>query len=493
MSAVALPPSSRPQLVMTPLRWVVLIASSGLALIAASGLVAEHAFAQPSTLKYLVTVGGPTLVAVLALVDRPLWLLSGVAILVAPFDFVTSFGPVRMTPLVAVLVLAVPLAIIEPSHGRPGRSAWTAAVSLALLVPALALGTQQSSYAQWILVTALTAWITFAVAAQPGGLRFVVLTLAFSAALQGALAVWEFKSGHQLNLYTASGAAATADTYFYSFGTATRSSGGMPDPIALGNVLALIGPLFAPLAVIERRPLIRIALIVGGAVCILGVIVSFSRLSWVGGGVGSILAIALLPGRARLVGATGFVIVAVVMVSAGLALGGQPLRDRAGSVLHPTQGTSRESRVTARGDQYRTRVWHAAVATAKDHPVLGTGFGRLGSGLERHGIPVPSGSHAHETYLQFLGEAGALGLVALLLPILVGFGNAAQALRTHPALAAGLIGGLVATLFVWTTDVEVRYAQVSAMIAAVLGLAAAAALASRRHHGSLRAGRAPLS
>jgi O-antigen ligase len=465
---------------MTPLRWAVVMAACGVALIAASGVVAEHAFAQPSTLKYLITVGGPTLVAVLALVDRPLWLLSGVAILVAPFDFVASFGPLHLTPLVAVLVLAVPLTIVEPPHGRPGRSTWTAVASACLLVPALALGTQQTSYAQWLLVTAFTAWIAFSVAAQPGGLRFVALALALSAALQGALAAWEFKSGHQLNLYTASGAAATADTYFYSFGTATRSSGGMPDPIALGNVLALIGPLFAPLAVIERRPAIRVALIAGGAVCILGVIVSFSRMSWVGGGLGCVLAVALLPGRARSVGAMGLAAVAVVMVSAGLALGGQPLRDRAGSVLHPTQGTSRESRVTARGDQYRTRVWDAAVATARDHPVLGTGFGRLGSGLERQGLPVPSGSHAHETYLQFLGEAGALGLVALLMPILVGFANAARAFRAHRALAAGIAGGLVATLIVWTTDVEVRYAQVSAMIAAVLGLAAAAALSARR-------------
>jgi O-antigen ligase len=479
MSAAAFAPSSRPPLMMSPLRWVVLIAGCALAFVAATGVVAEHAFSEQSTLKYLITVGGPTTVAVLALVDRPLWLLSGLAIVVAPFDFVASFGPLHLTPLVAVLALAVPLAIVEPPHGRPGRSAWTALASLGLLVPALAIGTQQTSYAQWLVVTALMAWITFAVASQPGGLRFVALALALSAAAQGALAAWEFKSGHQLNLYTTSGAAAIADTYFYSFGTATRSAGGLPDPIALGNVLALIGPLFAPLAVIERRPAIRIALIAGGAVCVLGVILSFSRMSWIGGGVGSVLAVLLLPGRARVVGAAGVVVVAIVMVSAGLALGGQPLRDRAGSVLHPTQATSRESRVTSRGDQYRTRVWDAAIATAEDHPIAGTGFGRLGSGLERHGIPVPSGSHAHETYLQFLGEAGLLGLIALLAPILVGFGNAATAFRRHPALAAGLVGGLVATLAVWTTDVEVRYAQVSAMIAAVLGLAAAAALASR--------------
>jgi O-antigen ligase len=309
--------------------------------------------------------------------------------------------------------------------------------------------------------------------------------------VQGALAAWEFKSGHQLNLYTQSGAAATADNYFYSFGKATRSSGAMPDPIALGNVLALIGPLFAPLAVLERRPAIRILLIAGGAICVLGVIVSFSRMSWIGGGLGSVLAVLLLPGRARLVGAAGLAVVAVVMVSAGLALGGQPLRDRMDSVLNPTQSTNRETRITSRGDQYRTRVWHAAIGAAGDHPVAGTGFGRLGSGLERHGIPVPSASHAHDTYLQFLGEAGVLGLIALLAPILVGFGNAAAAFRPYRTLAAGLVGALVATLIVWTTDVEVRYAQVSAMIAAVLGLAAAAALASRSRRTELSATNEP--
>jgi hypothetical protein len=45
---------------------------------------------------------------------------------------------------------------------------------------------------------------------------------------------------------------------------------------------------------------------------------------------------------------------------------------------------------------------------------------------------------------------------------------------------AGAAGSLVATLIAWSTDVEVRYVQVSAMVAVLLGLVAALAVKQER-------------
>ena len=100
-------------------------------------------------------------------------------------------------------------------------------------------GVDQFTYVQWIGTTALMGWIVFIVAREPGGLRYVSLALALSATIQGVLAIWEYKSGHRLDLYASSGSAAVSANYFFNFGTETRSSGALPDPIGLGNFLAL--------------------------------------------------------------------------------------------------------------------------------------------------------------------------------------------------------------------------------------------------------------
>ena len=182
----------------------------------------------------------------------------------------------------------------------------------------------------------------------------------------------------------------------------------------------------------------------------------------------------------RLTGSSGSAAVSFAMLSVGLAFGGTSLRHRITSVIDPTTSKTTDTRTTARGDQYRKRVWRAGRRSRPTTPSPASGFGQLGPAIERHGVQVPPGSHAHDTYIQFLGQGGLLGLLALLGPMLLAFRDVRSAFVRERAVAIGVGGGLVATLAFFSTDVEIRYTQISTMIAAVMALGAAAAIASRR-------------
>lgn len=94
----------------------------------------------------------------------------------------------------------------------------------------------------------------------------------------------------------------------------------------------------------------------------------------------------------------------------------------------------------------RIAHWQAAVSMAQDHPIFGVGLGNYADVYESYRLinwEEPLG-HAHNLYLNFLAETGAVGLVAYLGFWLVIFGVTWTA-RRHPgrherAVAVGLLG-----------------------------------------------------
>ena len=91
--------------------------------VASSGQIATRVFSQPDTLKYLITVGAPAFIALLALCENPLRWLAGAAVVAAPFNFEFTQSGVHVTALVGILALAVTVAIVQvperlPKHGR---------------------------------------------------------------------------------------------------------------------------------------------------------------------------------------------------------------------------------------------------------------------------------------------------------------------------------------------------------------------------------------
>jgi hypothetical protein len=453
------------------LRLLVFSIGSALVLLAASGLLNSTLFSAPDLTKYGVTVFGTVFIVWLATVREPLRPLVGLAIVVAPFNFVLTFSGIQVTPLLAVELLAVFASLPRHRVGSGASLAIMAPVFALLLVPGILGAGSLGHWVAWLIVTFAMGWLTYLVASEPGGRTFVVSALALSALIQGGLAIWEFHTGHRLNLYVASGSTATGANSFFKFGSVTRASGALPDPIGLGQFLALCIPLVIALATRTRRLTPTLAALVIAGVASVGLVLSLSRMSLIGAVVGVLVAILLLPGRARWTGILGVIAVGAVAVVLGLSLGGKSLELRVQSIFHPTAAHVS----TAAGDQARLRIWRGAEQIAEAHLVTGVGFGNITHELPLHGVPVTGAAHAHNTYLQLLAEGGVLALLGLLALIVSSFTDLAHAFSRHRIWVAGAAGSLVATLISWTTDVEIRYIQVSAIVAMLIGLIAALA------------------
>jgi O-antigen ligase len=390
-------------------------------------------------------------------------------VLFAPFAFVTTFAGTSISPLDALLPAGV-LAGLGGQRRQSTRSALGSAAALfaaLMLIPVL-LGSAASSYVTLLMMLLAAGWLAWRTASEPGGLQFVLGIVVLSAAVQGALAIWEFKSGHRLNLYSSSGQESFDNSYFFGFGREKRPAAALPDPISLGNVLALALPLILALGVSARSNGTRALTAGAAAITALGLALSFSRMSWIGAAVGVLVAVVLLPPRRRAAAALGVVAVAVAIVLMTLSIAGSAVQDRFSSIADPTNKVNR----TSDGDRTRAELWSAALTTAEHHPVLGVGFGDLEPYLAAHVSGVKNGTHAHSTYLQLLAEGGLVGALALLLLLGSAALDVARGLRNNQTLVAGMGGSLVAMLIFWSTDFTVRYSQVSVIIAVILGAVA---------------------
>jgi O-Antigen ligase len=454
--------------VFSRVRLTVFVAGCVLAVLAVSGVLNAALFTEPSTIKYAVTVAASVLVALLAITQAPLRALCGLAIVVAPFAFDKVFEGLHITLLLVVDVLAVLVWI--PRSSVRGTSALRplAFVFPLLLLPALASSDGVGTWVVWLAVTVVTGCLAFVVAREPGGPLFVASMLAVSAVVQAALAVWEFTSGHRLDLYASPGSA-SYDQYFFTFGQFNRPAGALPDPIGLGQVLALCIPMMVALAVALRRWQGAIAVLGGTALASVALLLSFSRMSMVGAAIGLVVTMLLLPRRALLRRGGAVAAMVVFATVLALSLGGKSLSQRIDSIFHPT--ASHVS--TASGDLTREQIWHAAIKTAEANLLAGVGLGNVARHLPRYGVPSNPASHAHDTYLQFFAEGGVLALLGLLGLLGAAVVDLFRGFASNRIWVAGAAGSLVATMLAWVTDVEVRYLQVSAMVAVLLGLIAA--------------------
>jgi O-antigen ligase len=465
-SRIALPPG---------LRFLVVVAGITAVVLGACGITARALFTETSQIKYWVSVGAPLLVVFVALAADPLRVLFALAVVIAPFTFVTTIGGVSLSPLLIVLVAALTVAALSV-EAAPRRTATGVGVlgALALLVGPVAIGAHPVSHAMWLGTLAACGWLAFRVAEDRTGLRIVLCIVVAAAGVQAALAIWGFKTGQRLNLYNATGASALSSQDFFNYERGTRPSGAMPDPISLGNVLALACPLAIALANEARSRLAALTLLGAGGLIAFGVALTLSRMSWIGAAVGIVVTVVLLPPRARLRTAVAVACLLAVVVQLAVVFGGAALDERFISIREPT------SRVTstAGGDKLRIELWQAAIDVAEDHPVFGTGYGKLVPELGKHTGGVAPGGHAHSVYLQFLAEAGIAGALALLLVLTGVMRDLGRGLRRERdgdlrTLRAGMAGSLACVMVVWLTDYNVRYTQVGAIVAVLFGAAAA--------------------
>ena len=160
-------------------------------------------------------------------------------------------------------------------------------------------GTAHSQYLVVFGAMIVVGWLVARAASLPGGLRVVAWSLVASGTIQAALAIWEFRTGHLLNLYSSAGNNVFGSDYFFAFGTENRPTGSLYDPISLGNILALACPLALVLSATARTTTARLLASVAMLLIGIGLTLSLSRMSWIGAVAGLVLAIVLLPSRHR--------------------------------------------------------------------------------------------------------------------------------------------------------------------------------------------------
>src|ERR1700677_1530619 len=430
-----------------PARLLAIAVCAAGALLGACGATEGAMFAAPSLLKYSLTVAAPIAGLFLLTMKHPLRLAVALTIVCIPFGGAkATLGGEQVSLLTVMLALSVVVAVLSgPVPSSISSVGVAGAAAVALLVGPGLVGAD-SGGAVVIGAMVLVAWLFSRVAREgENAVLTIYWAVALAALVQAVMAIYEFKTNHHVNLY---GSAGSAQTETAAFGTSAghagelhsthRPTGSLYDPISLGNVLAMSCPVIVLLACRLRGLVARVLLAGLGVVVLLGLVLSFSRFSWIGAGAGTLIACLLLPRARERIGSLAAVL-AVLILSASLALAtvGPALVSRFESIATPTEASNR---ITAHGDQEREATWHDDITIFVDHPLDGAGLNRIGNGLAQYLPKVGEGTNGQNTYLQIAAEGGLLGLVALLL-VVGSTGHAlARGLQRSRALTAAAVG-----------------------------------------------------
>jgi O-antigen ligase len=451
---------------------VILICAVGV-LLGVSGLTAHEVFLQPSRVKWAVSFIGPAYILLVLTVRRPLFFLVGALIVCAPLGSLgAQFGGVHVPLELLILLTAGVAAVLDgppPSRMSPIGLAGILAVAL-LLVPLLS-GSGIFAHVILFATAGYVAWLVSIIGRQKGGLDWLFAAVSVAAVLQSIAAIYEVVTKHQINFYGSAGSTVYGSSFFFRYGSTFRPVGTFYDPISLGNVLAVAIPI--QLIVAVRQPSLGRRLVATAALAITGaaLLLSLSRMSWVGGIIGLLLMLVLLPPVLRRRGISVLLPMAVAVLIAATGANSQAFGRRLDSIFAPTS-SSTASHVE---DQQREADWAASLQIWSSHPVGGVGLGKDPTALAQR---LPLFSHQNDqsqsVYFQLLAEAGVLGAAALVLVVLTHAQILLGAWKTQDrAAVVALAGSTVAMLIGWTTDVTVRYAPVAACMAVLFGAGAA--------------------
>jgi O-antigen ligase len=458
-----------------------------LACISVSGLTESVAFSQPSTLKYLITVLGPLAAAAIAMTKRYDLVILSMAIFVAPFNYVTTLSGFSFTPLQVLLIVGLLCSRFGPQSGTRRRPTLLMTVGLVFaltLLGPLVRSEQRMNEVVLVAVVFAMAYLVATSARDPQGRNVVMASFIAACAVQGAIGVWEFLTHHQLNLYSSAGSADYQGSYFFQFQGLFRVSAAFPNPIAMGNVLAMSVPILIALVVAVKGAGRQALLFIAGLCILFGAVATLSRSSWLAIAVGAVIAMAFL-GDSRVVKPLlGFSVVGVLAIVAAENFAGPALLARANTIF----GGSTAATGTSIGDFTRHVVQGGALQVFRSHPLTGVGLGNLAPYLG--GGSVRDGQNAQNYLYQMLAEAGFLAGASLLAALGALAWVAIRALIAYRTIAAMLLAEIAVIAVVSSTDANFRYAQVSAFVAVLFGLGASLGTSSevRAAHAKVLAG-----
>ena len=163
------------------------------ACLSVAGITESIVFSQSSPLKYWASVLAPLMGAVLTLVKRyDLFILSA-AILLAPFNYVTTISGFAFTPVEALLVLGVICSRFGPQSLTRRRPTMLMTIGvifgLTLLGPLVRSKQPMNMFVLAAVVFAM-AYLVALSAREPRGRQVVMMSVVASCAIQGGLGIW---------------------------------------------------------------------------------------------------------------------------------------------------------------------------------------------------------------------------------------------------------------------------------------------------------------
>jgi O-antigen ligase len=449
---------------------VILVCAVGV-ILGVSGLTAHEVFRQPSRVKWAISFLGPASLLLILTVRRPLFFLVGALLVFAPLGPLgAKLGGVHVPLELLVFLVAGAAAILDgppPSRLSPLGIAGIGALAL-LLVPLLS-GSGIFAHVILFASAGYVAWLVSIVARQEGGVNWLFASVSLAAVLQSIAAIYEVVTKHQINFYGAAGSSAFGSSYFFGYGSTFRPLGTFYDPISLGNVLAVAVPIQLVIAV--RQPTVGRRLIAVTALAVTGaaLLLSLSRMSWVGGVVGIFLVLVLLPPVHRWRGISVLLPMAVVVIVVATGANSGAFGHRLDSIFAPTSAST----ASHAEDQAREVDWTASLHIWSSHPISGVGLGKDPTALSQRLPRVSLHDQSQSVYFQLLAEAGMLGAAALVLVILTHAQILLGSLKSADRVAVvALTASTAAMLIGWTTDVTVRYAPVAMSMAVLFGATA---------------------
>ena len=308
----------------------------------------------------------------------------------------------------------------------------------------------------------LTEWLKWAVIAvmiwhlsETGraNWRWLVFAVVVSAAANALVGLYIFFGGSGADHLLILG------RFFRAFGTFGQPNPfggfmGIALPLALMCAALNLRQIWLNLLARRRIALSRIVLLAvsSGAAAMIAaaLLASWSRGAWLGMGVA--LGVMTIAAPKRLVNGILLALALAAVLSAMWSAGLLPrsVVNRVTTAATDLFTISDVRGVDATPTNFavieRLAHWQAALSMAQDAPVFGIGLGNYAAAYDEHRLinwEAPLG-HAHNLYLNFLAETGALGLAAYLAFWSAIFRVTWQ-LRRHPdrsarALAIGLLG-----------------------------------------------------
>ncbi|MBV8084152.1 MAG: O-antigen ligase family protein [Chloroflexi bacterium] len=233
-----------------------------------------------------------------------------------------------------------------------------------------------------------------------------------------------------------------------------------PDNFAL--YLGRLAPIAAATALLAPLTKAKRALYTGaGAVCLVGVLLSFTRGAWLGDAA-ALLVVAAFAGRNWLTAAVG----AGALAGVGLA---SVQAKRIQSIFTFTPGSTGFSRL---------ELWRATAAMIRDHPLFGVGLDNFLYQYPHYILPEarnePDLSHPHNWLLDFWSRIGVFGLAAFVWLEVLFFRMALKVARLsggwERALAVGLLASMVDALVHGLVDNAYFLIDLSLLFWLTLGL-----------------------